>query len=131
VAEGWSLETRELQHASRVIISERWGERTLFKTQAQQRLHYFAPAALLSTLIPGVEDTNFTLDISSRSCVIQRAGSGSQPTMLHTCACWFMVAPCTHLLGSCDPDRQAKEICRHAECARTALIASNALATGS
>jgi len=48
----------------------------------------------------------------------------------HACACWFMVAPCNHLLGSSDTDRQAKEICRHAECARTALIASNALSTG-
>jgi len=36
----------------------------------------------------------------------------------------------THLLGSSNTDRQAKEICRRAECARTELIASNALATG-
>ena len=41
------------------------------------------------------------------------------------------MAPCTHLLGSHDTGREAKEFCRRAECARTALIASNALATGS
>jgi len=49
----------------------------------------------------------------------------------HACACWIMVgAPCTHLLGSCDTDRKAKEICRRAESVRTALIASDALAIG-
>jgi len=48
----------------------------------------------------------------------------------HACAYCFMVAPCTLLLGSSDTDRQAKEICCHSECARTVLIASNALATG-
>jgi len=48
----------------------------------------------------------------------------------HACACWIIVAPCTHLLRSCDTDRQAKEICRRTECACTALIASDALATG-
>jgi hypothetical protein len=40
------------------------------------------------------------------------------------------VAPYTHLMGSCDTHRQAKEICRRTECARTALIASDALAVG-
>jgi len=49
----------------------------------------------------------------------------------HAFACCFMVAPCTHLLGSRDIGRQAKEISRRAECARTALIACHALATGS
>ena len=44
---------------------------------------------------------------------------------LHACASWIIVALCTNLFGSCDTDRQAKEIC----CARNALIASNALAT--
>ena len=38
-------------------------------------------------------------------------------------ACCIMLV-CTHLLGSCHQQRQDKEICRCAECARTALIAS-------
>jgi len=45
-----------------------------------------------------------------------------------TCACCIMLV-CTHLLGSCHQQRKDKEICRCAECARTALIASYALAT--
>jgi len=49
----------------------------------------------------------------------------------HAFAFCFMVAPCTHLLGSRDTGRQAKEISRRADCARTTLIARNTLATGS
>jgi len=45
-----------------------------------------------------------------------------------TCACCIMLV-CTHLLGSCHQQMQDNEICRCAECARTALIASYALAT--
>jgi len=48
----------------------------------------------------------------------------------HACAFWIIVAPCTHLAGSCDTHRQAKEICRLANCARTALMANDALAAG-
>ena len=49
----------------------------------------------------------------------------------HACAFWIIVAPCTHLMGSCDTNRLAKEICHRAKCARTALMAnSNALAAG-
>ena len=35
MAEGWDIETRALQHSSHDTISERWGERTHSKTQAQ------------------------------------------------------------------------------------------------
>ena len=54
VAEGCGLETRELQHASRDTISERWGERTHSKTQSQPRLHpsALAAAGLLLPKIP-------------------------------------------------------------------------------
>jgi len=48
----------------------------------------------------------------------------------HVCAFRIIVAPCTHLMGSCDTHRQAKEICRRAKCARTALMANDALAAG-
>jgi len=72
VAEGWGLETRELQHASRDTISERWGKRTHSKTQAQPRLHPSALAAaglLLSTLGSRVGNTSLTFHISSSSRV--------------------------------------------------------------
>jgi len=67
VAEGWGLQTRELQHASRDTISERWGERTHAKTQAQLRLHPSVLAAaglLLPILGSGVGNTSFTFDTS-------------------------------------------------------------------
>jgi len=63
VAEGWGLETRELQHASRDTISERWGERTHSKTQTQPSLNPSALAAvglLLSTLGSRVGNTSLT-----------------------------------------------------------------------
>jgi len=63
VAAGWGLETRELQHTSCDTISERWGERTHSKTQAQPRLHPSALAAtglLLSTLGSRVGNTSLT-----------------------------------------------------------------------
>ena len=66
MAEGWGLETRELQYASRDTIPERWGERTQSKTQAQPRLHPSALAAaglLLSTLGSRVGNTSLTFHI--------------------------------------------------------------------
>jgi len=48
-------------------------------------------------------------------------------TLAHVGSWWHRF----NLLGSCDTGRQAKEICRCAECARTALIASITLTTGS
>jgi len=50
----------------------------------------------------------------------------------NTCACCIMLGArlaCTHLLVSCHQQRHAKEICCCAECARTALTMSYALAT--
>ena len=65
MAEGWSLETRELQHASRDTISERWGKRTHSKTQAQPRLHPSALAAAAApSLDPWVESWEHEFDIS-------------------------------------------------------------------
>ena len=67
MAEGWGLQTRELQQASHDTILERWGERTHAKTKAQLRLHPSALAAawlLLPTLGSGVGNTSFTLDTS-------------------------------------------------------------------
>jgi len=58
VAEGCGLETRDLQHASRDTISERWGERTHSKTQSQPRLHpsALAAAGLLLPKIPHLKN---------------------------------------------------------------------------
>jgi len=64
VAEGWGLETREVQYGSRDTISERWGERTHSKTQAQPRLHPSALAVaglLLSTLGSRVGNTSWKI----------------------------------------------------------------------
>jgi len=58
------------------------------------------------------------------NCVLSCLAAASSDT----CACCIMLV-CTHLLGSCHQQRQDKEICCSAECARTALIASYALAT--
>jgi len=67
------------------------------------------------------------MSVAIACCRVQPPDTASSDT----CACCIMLGArlaCTHLLGSCHQQRQAKEICRCAECARTALIASYALA---
>jgi len=57
VAKGWGPGTRERQHTSRDAIPERWGERTLTRTQAHLSLNRSALAAArfqLPTLASGV-----------------------------------------------------------------------------
>jgi len=85
VAEGWGLGTRELQHASRDSISERWGERTHSKTLAQPRLHPSALAAaglLLSTLGSRVGNTTLTFH-TSESQQSQRLTSRKSTATAH------------------------------------------------
>ena len=102
MAEGWGLQTRELQHASRDTISERWGERTHAKTQAQLSLNRSVLAAArlqLPTLGSGVGNTSFTFDTSICSRVtgsrIQLSMSLlSGPVILPICYCslWCIYA---------------------------------------
>ena len=96
MAEGWGLQTRELQHASRDTISERWGERTHAKTQAQLRLHPSALAAaglLLPTLGSGVGNTSFTFDtsicnrVTGRRIQLSMSLLLSGPALLPICYC--------------------------------------------
>ena len=85
MAEGWGPGTREQQHASRDTISERWGERTHSKTQAQPRLHPSALAAgrlLLSTLGSRVENTSLTFHIS---CCCRVTGSSIEQARCRCC----------------------------------------------